>query len=309
MSSTAREHYLTAAPAKEKIKLEISCDDFENLSNAAKRVPLMLAIADKMQLVGRNYEEFEQTLLSVALRQTIRPSTEWGDYWDDAQLVNRRLLNLFAAMRMYTDQTNKGLIKLYGRKSKELVVLQDALATAKSVLGYRFLWNLRNYSQHHALPVSSVAIKYSPRNETRAPRTNSQVLEHAFVVKLDIRDLAEDRQFDKATLEEVSAAGDLVDVRPLVREGVAALGDVHGQIWGSLVSDFQTLRDRLINAKTLFEQAGGDTRIGFSAIRTSDRQRPVRLPMKMLNRIEQITLDNERLRHLDRLVVSNALDT
>ena len=73
--------------------------------------------------------------------------------------MNRLILNLLSSIRTYLDHTETRLKRDYGDSSEEYLLFKEETSKAyDNSFEYRFLYKLRNYSQHCGLPAGSAEI-------------------------------------------------------------------------------------------------------------------------------------------------------
>ena len=138
-----------------------------------------------IEMVLRNTAEFQGAL---AIRDTI------GDQrgaMAEAQFefsieVNRRLVNYLTMARLFLDHSEIRLKRRYGALNPVVAVYK--LETSRSyddVFAYRFLYKLRNFSQHFGMPITHVTARSSQTPEKSCKR-------HELGLALDIRKLLDD---------------------------------------------------------------------------------------------------------------------
>ena len=76
--------------------------------------------------------------------------------------INRLILNLLSSIRTYLDHTETRLKREYGVDSEEFKIFKTETSSAyDNNFSYRFLYKLRNYSQHCGLPAGSLTTSSS----------------------------------------------------------------------------------------------------------------------------------------------------
>ena len=95
--------------------VEITKDEYELFKSASERLPVILALEEKLDLVLANYAEFEGELLRLAVDQMVWPGGDWSSFRAALSTVNRRVLNFLASSRQYIDQTQRELYHLDGQ--------------------------------------------------------------------------------------------------------------------------------------------------------------------------------------------------
>ncbi len=231
--------------------IDISPDEFERLKQAKADCLKALRVEEKFDLVVEDYAEFEETLLHLTMRHMLFRHVDWSLLVDDVQTINRRLVNMLSACRLYIDQVKHEVSEKSG--------VQDNLKKAFSSvydanLGYRVLDALRNHVQHRDLPVR--ALIYGPRDESNGAKPG----EYVCVPLLKVDAIEEAGKFKASVLKELKAIGEKVDLRPLVRDYVAGIGSVHEKLRGWLDADTKESVRILKEAQDRFTgQFGGRT--------------------------------------------------
>lgn len=72
--------------------------------------------------------------------------------------TNRFLINYLSSTKMFIEHTEKKIDKIYGEDSEEFIRWKKATAEEYDKhFSYRFLYQLRNYTQHYGLPLGSIS--------------------------------------------------------------------------------------------------------------------------------------------------------
>jgi hypothetical protein len=199
--------------------IEISEAEFQRLKLAKNQLASSLAIEAKFDLVLGNYAEFEHEILILAAQKMVYSGLSWSSMHVDTQKVNRRVVNLLSAGRLYIDQTKHEAHSLGERPLVELLQ-ETASQQYRAKLGYRALEELRNYTQHRDLPVHGLKYQSAWVNDHKN-------LTYRAVPVISVQRLREDSQLKHSIIGELKAIGDNVPLTPLVREYVEGLSVVH----------------------------------------------------------------------------------
>jgi hypothetical protein len=114
-----------------------------------------LGLEENFRILNRMPEEMRKRFESQS-----NPMMEGaiGGAWRLWQAQNAVSNFLYSASAL-RDRSETRLRKLYGENSAQLTALQSAIKSAyDSSIEYRLLYNLRNYAQHHDIPLSLVPI-------------------------------------------------------------------------------------------------------------------------------------------------------
>jgi hypothetical protein len=150
---------------------------FEAVNRSKNVCLLALGFEEKFQLFLDNFQEWETELLNQAQSFLLWRVIAHADAMGQRLGLDRRLVNLLTSLRLYLDQTDYGLSRMFGNPSGEL----DAIKNFKSSLydshfGYRLLEALRNHVQHCSLPVSEIVFKHDRQETKEGPHIQVSVM-------------------------------------------------------------------------------------------------------------------------------------
>lgn len=218
------KYKITIALSGRNPSVEISFDEYSRIKESKHNLFIIVDIEDKLDLLLENYADYERSLLELALQHMLFRVKDWQSGRANIHIVNRRLINLLSAARLYIDQVKHDVGMLYGQNSELVKALNTQLSQEyDAILGYRVMEEIRNYIQHRSLPVHRMS--YSSKVER--PSEPSRKIRYSVVPSLDTARLEVDGKFKSTIAQELKAKGDSVPLTPLVREYVEALGRVH----------------------------------------------------------------------------------
>lgn len=231
--------------------IEITREEFEHLQQCRSKILAALSIEELLDCTVENFLELEGDMLTITLRRGVTLAWSWNAFVEDKQRVNRRLGNLLASARQLIDVTPQELTKIYGRNSAAAAELKEALSKAyDSMFGYRLMEALRNYTQHHGMPVSGISVPHSRevvKGEVRWRCT--------LTAKILSQELKDNEKFKKAIADELTSR-DEVDLIPLVREYVSGIGAAFRKLRETMDGDVRqwnaTLRGAVARAREKF---------------------------------------------------------
>jgi len=123
---------------------------------------ILIDFSEKQQLfiIARlNYEEFKNAINKYLVEFKRNPSINWVHIERMAMDTNRLLLNFLSVFRTFLDHTEYTLKKNYGNESDIFKRFKNLCSEQyDQYFSYRFLYKLRNYSQHCGMPVGSIKI-------------------------------------------------------------------------------------------------------------------------------------------------------
>ena len=118
--------------------------------NSALRMVIHIALL--------NATEFEKTL------SEIQTAHETGAHVDTEYLtnlvitLNQRMLNFLSSMRTYVDHAEARLKRTHGVNSPQTsLFLKTTASEFDTCFGYRFMYRLRNYTQHCGMPLGLIS--------------------------------------------------------------------------------------------------------------------------------------------------------
>ena len=179
----------------------------------------------------------------------------------DRLALDRRLVNLLTACRLYLDQTDRGILKLYGESSCELSDWREF----RHVLynenwGYRLMEEVRNHIQHKGLPVHHIA-----QDMAEVEGKIEGYSQYVIIPEAETAIFAEDPKFKKTVLAELQKKGKTIDLRGPARDYVSCLVRLHVKVRSILAeknqkdrsvfeaaaSEFSTIREQLIRCPSV----------------------------------------------------------
>lgn len=211
--------------------VEISEGEFQNAKKAKECLFPALFIEEQLDLILKNYADFDVTLYTIALKSVMYFPGGWKETIEDILLVNSKLINLLSTCRMYLDTAPQKLHAIYGnhhQSARDFV--QATHHEYDNHLGYRFCSAMRNYTQHNDLPVHGLLLD---------GKWNASVTkcEHFIAVYTNISEL-EGTPFKTTVREELKAAyDDRLDIKPFIRTFVVCIGRINEVIRKQLDPD------------------------------------------------------------------------
>lgn len=232
---------------EKRMSYEIDDKEFEKFVRANELLTFGLAFEQRFNIVLENFAELERFLLDAALRDAIFSDTTFSHLYGSHHTANRHLTNLMASSRLYLDQTGHALSSTFGRSEVEVSKFKRLRSEEyDSVLGYRVLEALRNYSQHRGLPAHS--IKFSSSRDDAADAGSK--IKHVVSILLAVEALAEDPKFKAEIIEDLRESANsngYVELMPLTRDYMGCLGRVHEEA-RALVAESLTSSDELMKS-------------------------------------------------------------
>lgn len=206
-----------------EIEEKLSSEEFASVKSAKQDLVIALAAEEKFAIVGDNLNDFERYLLQATQDYVISSEFSYMPAMIVRREIDRKLINLLSVCRLYFDQISHLINDTFGPNSSE----EKRISVKRSELydrsfAYRILEALRNFVQHRALPVENFAF-----NRHRVEDGEGVLWETSIIPRLSAAVLEADGGFKKSVLNELKEHGGLVDIRPLVREYISLIFEVH----------------------------------------------------------------------------------
>jgi hypothetical protein len=230
---------------KDVIRASLTHERYAAIRQAKKACLFGLELEEKFTLVVDNFAEFEMELLRLA--ETYLLWGYRGDHTESMQsrlCLDRRLVNLLTACRLYLDQTDHGISALFGKASPELAgVKAFKRCLYEGHWGYRLMEAMRNHVQHSGLIVHSIGFPKSQTAGKGVDYTEFTICPQALVQKL-----SEDADFKKSVLGELESKGKKIDLRGPVREYLSCFVELHDKLR-------EVIQERMTQARAMYEAA------------------------------------------------------
>lgn len=218
-------------------ELPLSEEEFQSLKQAKSCLSSAIALEENYDLLLGNYRELELEAMSAAVSNMTAGRQGYNDFFEIRTSINRRVVNLLSATRMYLDQYPQ-LLKKVGAEPKS--AKEVASAAYDTFFEYRFMEALRNHAQHAGLAVHGVTMGMSwlPPNDPK--QLQFSITPYALKSALE-----EGPAFKRAVLDQCS---EQVDIIPAARIHVGGISSVHRKV-RELIKPF------VQEARSLFEDA------------------------------------------------------
>lgn len=222
----------------------------------------VLSVEEKLNIVLENFAEFERELMENSLNHMMFSGRDWTLSMDEIHKVNRRLINLLTTCRLYVDQIPHNLNSIYGSKSAQAErVGQQMSQEYDSTLGYRVVCALRNFVQHRGLPIQSLN-----HIAKRSEKSSKVFINHLVAISIDVTSLKEAGDFKNSVLKELEAIGNLVDIKPLLRQSIESIGRIHLLVRELLADDVLRWDNTILKIQRLYKEAYNEEMLGLAIV-------------------------------------------
>lgn len=155
--------------------------------------------------------------------------------YDTHVAMLQRVMNFLSAVRAFVDHTETQLVRVHGKQSGSYKCFKESLQCSyDNKFSYRFLYELRQMSQHVAVPISLVRINWDKKT-SQTP--------HAFHVELSMKrdDLLETwTKWKPRVRKDIEQQPLHFDLLPLIDEQVVSLREICRVVFESRAEDLRT---------------------------------------------------------------------
>ncbi|MEQ1868746.1 MAG: hypothetical protein ABL961_01850 [Vicinamibacterales bacterium] len=210
--------------------------EFDSIVRSRQGIAAALSIEEKFNVVLENFREYELELLSIAQSRLVFSQNDWSRIQDDIHTVNRRLMNLLSAIRLFLDHVDRELHELYGPQSIPAQVFSEERGKEyDGRLSFRTMEAIRNYTQHRSFPVHELSFLLSADTDG-----NNRHVRHTITPSLSVASLQADPKFKKSVAAELKPIGKMVQITPMIREYVESIGRIHVKTRSLMAADVET---------------------------------------------------------------------
>ncbi len=240
-------YVITRAVLGRQKQVPITNQEYRDIKKAKQGTVEIVAAEETWDTLRENYYEFESQLLALTARGTVFAEADYNQLMSERLRVGRLLANLLSACRAYLDVFPHHLGAIFGKQDPRIAACDGLRRTLHSQrFGYRFMEALRNYSQHRGSPVHSVSFEWKHRSH--------HGFEFVYHPKVNVDQLRADGMFSKKVVAEIDAGAIPVDkhggadLKPLVREYLQAIAEVHEELRRCAMSDARAWETEIENA-------------------------------------------------------------
>lgn len=287
------KYILTQLKFQESTEVEISFEEFQELKRAKEILSECLTVEERFEFIVSNFLDLEKEVLSLCVDYMVRHESDYEHLFEIRQKCNRRLINLLTTTKLYIDQAEKRLYKLFENIDQERIKEQIGELFNNefdSFVEYQFMEGIRNHVQHAGLPVH-LTNSGASRSET------AESFQFEFYLRLyaNKAEFEKDSKFKKQTLEKMP---DKIDIMYSTRVYVDSFFTIHNKIRALLSDLSQGARNVIQTAINNFqEKSGSPAKFLVAATMKND---------ELISKIHLLLdWDNVRLKCLDSLEFSN----
>lgn len=251
---------------------DISKEEFVEIKEARAFTIFGQSIEEKFDLLLENYAELEREVIDMSVQHSIFNGSIEVLLNEGMHRINRRLINLLTATKLYHDQVAHSLSMVYGNKNKVVEQLRVfSRAEYDNHLGYRVIEALRNHVQHASLPVTSISFPMRRVKPTLSDidTIDKHLISFNVIPSIGLKELETNKKFKKSVLMEMNTISDKdnkIQLIPMIREYIECIGRVHSSLRTTCKVELEKSSNLLENYRKKSEQILGKNTAGLCAI-------------------------------------------
>lgn len=285
--------------------VEITFDEYEQCRIARNNIYEVLATEEKLLVALDNYKDFEMELLDITFNKVLYHESDWSLFMENRNQINRKLVNLLSASRLYLDHLPHHINNIYGSNSIQLASVKKEKNTRyDGNFGYRVMEETRNYMLHRSFVITGLMYS-SYRDEVTGFANN------AIGPMINVDDLETDVNFKKNILAELKAIGTSVDIRPYVRDYIASIGVIQDKFRDIIKNDAdsweKTIKYIFSKYPTGKDQQNESISVVICGVEDSQiiPESRIYLLSDLIRRWKNLVLKSNKLAYLPNQVVTN----
>jgi len=280
-------------------EVSITKEQFSDLRDSNLALSHGLSIEEKYEILFSNYLEFEREILSRSAEFMVRIPFEHEDFFEVQLEINRKLVNLLTAARLYIDQVSQHVQRITGQVSEICKVKELISREYANSLEYRFMEALRNYVQHKGLPVHRTTF-----NSSAVDTDRERNLEFSIEIESEKIHLSEDKRFKQSVLKQLPAK---IDLKMHTRGYIESLSKIHAEIRRMVGSKLDDARRKLEDAILSYKLVYKEEFLGLYALHYKNKKVIEKVPLVIWGDDTRLSLTkrNSELVKLRTCYVSN----
>lgn len=234
------------SPVK-KMEIEIDESEFHELEKAKEFLHFIVTHEESYDIIISNYIEFEQEILQLTLQNVMYHDSTSSSFYELRMRLNKRLINLLTSVKLYQDLGIHQIPKFLCEREKYQTEIKKLFSNEYDKKNhYRFMEELRKYTQHAGLAIHLTSFSMS-----RANSQNSSQVEYSVNFSSYLEQLKKDKMFNGCKFPKME---DEIDLKLAVRHYIESVSFVHSSV-RELFKDFTNdSRNKLESAHTKFKE-------------------------------------------------------
>ncbi|MBI5402903.1 MAG: hypothetical protein HY959_05855 [Ignavibacteriae bacterium] len=259
---------------------EFNEENYNQCIEHVKKLNKLSSDEKLFRLVELNYREFKSTVKNYLDKFIDNPTADFSEFEFLFLDLNRLILNFLSSVRTYLDHTETRFKREFGAKSDEILLFKKETGEAyDNYFSYRFLYKLRNFSQHCGLPSGSLKINSEAGDKGKTICTLT-----IFLVRDDLTSKY-DSWGEKVT-EDLNKKEETFDIVPLIDEKFELLEKLNTKINAPNYSKHIEYGNKLLSLLLeVTEQRGAPSLICSDIIEEKINMEITWFPYEMISKI------------------------
>ena len=240
------------------IALSIENNVYIRIKSSREVLSSAIAIEEKYDILVENFAELERELLNESIQHMIFNLDSYDALYETKSILNRRIINLLTAVKLYKDQITKHVRSCTQDEPDIEKYVKDLFSNEyDSNLEFRLIEAFRNHVQHYGLAIHRILIKSSwdDLGENRKQLNQIQL----FIRKDELK---KDSSFKKSTFNEIP---DEANITHALRIYMGCISNIHDQIRVKTQSNIESARSFIVEKIEAYKSCGGDP-LGLNAV-------------------------------------------
>ena len=234
------------SPVK-KMEIEIEENEFNELEKAKEFLHFIVNHEESYDIIISNYIEFEQEILQLTLQNVMYHDSTSSSFYELRMRLNKRLINLLTSVKLYQDLGIHQIPKYLTERVKYQTEIKKFFSNEYDNKNhYRFMEELRKYTQHAGLAIHLTSFSMS-----RANSQNSSQLEYSVNFSSYSEQLKKDKMFNGSKFPKMEEE---IDLKLAVRHYIESVSFVHSSVRELFKNFTNDSRNKLESAHTKFKE-------------------------------------------------------
>jgi len=259
MATYIRKNVINPTPV-----MSISSEDFDLLKSSRIALTAGLAFEESYDLLINNHIEFRNELYKIPNVKDLQNNNIYQEFYGLRSSINRRIVNVLTATRLYLDQTPQRMALCAKDPDKARVAFNKRKNLHYDTsFSYRFLEHLRNHVQHCGLAVHGMQLGLVKKDEN-----GQSIIENTIQVFAQKEYLAEDRIFKKLVFDEIN---EKVEITDAIHQYIRCIGDLHEIAREYVLENLKEKRSLIQQHLSKYSEMNNDNTIGLTAFRDDSK--------------------------------------
>jgi len=275
---------------------DLSAEEHEKLKKASCRLMQHFNDQHPLAIVALNYEDLQNQLQKLAREYEDDPSMNWIRMEMMRLTINRLILNFLSAARMFLDHSEYNLKKRYGQDSNRLERFRNACSSAYDAqFSYRFMYELRNYSQHCDMPLGILQL------QSKSREGDSRAVERFLRISFDRDKLLKDHDWKAELRAEIRNLPSEFEINSHIHQMMGCLVKINLKLLEEDLKELDESVEAIDNLTKSTKEMGGRPFIAEGAPRGDEKKLEMSLewiPLELVDLVRNLRSARQSSRFL-----------